>query len=106
MAAHYEHALLSLVRHCRSANEIWLFHVISKRNMTDVTLTFAYMTVSYLAGSRLSTFQASVLSGPCVLSAGCVILAMYMLVLTWGAVRAGVCGGIAAAGCNRLQSVF
>jgi hypothetical protein len=71
-----------------------------------VTLTFAYMTVSYLTGSKLSTFQALVLSGPYVFNDGCVILIICMLVLTWGGVRAGVCGGIDAMGYNRLQSVF
>ena len=64
--------------------------------MTDVTLTFAYMTVSYLAGSKLSTFQALALSGLYVFTSGLLVLTMYLQIRTWGEVRAGVSGGIAA----------
>jgi hypothetical protein len=61
-----------------------------------VTMTFAYMTVSYLVGSRLSTFQTLVLSGLYMISSGAVILTMYLQIRTWGEVRAGVSGGVAA----------
>lgn len=65
MAAHYEHALLSLVRHCRSANEIWLFHVISKKNMTDLTYcksikaTYRDATPQSLSTTELLHFSAN-----------------------------------------------
>jgi len=61
-----------------------------------VTVTFAYMTVSYLVGSRLSTFQALALSGLYVFTSGVLILTMYLVIVTYFELRAGVSGGIAA----------
>ena len=61
-----------------------------------VTMTFAYLTASYLMGSSLSTFQALVLSGLYVFSSGGMIVCMYLHIRTWSELRAGVPGGIAA----------
>lgn len=60
-----------------------------------VTIAFAYLTVAYLVGSRLSTLQTLVLSGLYVFASGAVISNMYLLIRTWGELRAGVTGGIA-----------
>ncbi len=61
-----------------------------------VTIAFAYMTVSYLVGAMLSTFQTLVLSGLYVFSSGVTILTMYLVIVTYFELRAGVPGGIAA----------
>lgn len=61
-----------------------------------ITIAFGYMTVSYLAGAKLSTFQTLVLSGLYVFTSGVAILTMYLLIVTYFELRAGVPGGIAA----------
>ena len=61
-----------------------------------VTIAFAYMTVSYLVGARLTTFQTLVLSGLYVFTSGVTILTMHLVIVTYFELRAGVSGGIAA----------
>ncbi len=61
-----------------------------------VTIAFAYLTASYLVGAMLSTFQTLVLSGLYVFTSGVLILTMYLVIVTYFELRAGVPGGIAA----------
>ena len=61
-----------------------------------ISITFAFMTVSFLAGSKLSSFQALAASGLYIFTAGVAILCTYLHIRTWGELRSGVPGGIAA----------
>ena len=47
-----------------------------------ISITFAYMTVSFLAGSKLSNFQALAASGLYIFTAGVTILCTYLHIRT------------------------
>ena len=51
-----------------------------------LTLTFAYLTVAYLVGVKLTTFQSVAVSGLYVFGGGSALLCQYILINGWGAV--------------------
>jgi len=61
-----------------------------------ITVTFAYMTVAYIVGSKMSPFQVWAASGLYLFAALCALLCVYLQVHTWSALRSGFPGGILA----------
>ena len=61
-----------------------------------VTIAFAFMTVSYFVGVTLTTFQSFLLCGLYVFASGVCILTLYIMIVTYFELKAGVSGGIAA----------
>lgn len=51
-----------------------------------LTLTFAYLTVAYIAGIKLTAFQSRAISGLYVFGSGSALLCQYILIRGWGTV--------------------
>ena len=63
--------------------------------MTSFSI-FISITFAFVAGSRLSNFQALAASGLYLFTAEVAILCTYLHIRTWDELRSGVPGGIAA----------
>ena len=51
-----------------------------------ITLTFAYLTVAYLAGIKLTAFQTRAISGLYVFGCFSALMCQYILIRGWGSV--------------------
>ena len=69
-----------------------------------VSVTFAYMTVAYIAGSKMSIFQVWAASGLYLFAAASAMLCAYLQIHTWSTLRSEFPGGISAMDSSALYN--